>query len=82
MCIRDSVFTRQDLEQSKISKISSDEIDEYQVISEKQNTYQIMSLSTYQIYEISKSEIPVSLRKDDVLKGILFRNKVIFLAKK
>jgi len=76
------VFTRQDLEQSKISKISSDEIDEYQVISEKQNTYQIMSLSTYQIYEISKSEIPVSLRKDDVLKGILFRNKVIFLAKK
>lgn len=65
----------------KIEKIDQQKLDQYQIISISKDKIQIMNLKTFEISDISKVDLPRFLSKDDIFKGILFKNKLIFLAK-
>ncbi|MEQ9715738.1 MAG: NMD3-related protein [Candidatus Asgardarchaeia archaeon] len=63
----------------RVRRVNNDEIQRYQVISISPKIVQIMDLESYDIYEIDNSNIFANIKVGDVVKGIIFNNRIVIL---
>ncbi len=65
----------------ELTSLDEGAIRKFKIISISRNLVQLMDMHDYTVYDVGIDELPYNFKIDDVVMGVIFNNRIIFLPK-